>query len=410
MKRLLLKYGIYFTCLFLVAQLADAQERITGPWLWMVAPTPFTEGVAVATELDSLARATDDEVTEEMVAKDGAKPGDRVGKKVWTLGEISPSGGNNVNEVVIKTGLGSGDMNRHSAYALITIESPHQQNGVMMRVGSDDAIKVWLNGDVVHTMPVIRPAGGFLEAFKVNLNQGNNLLMIKVVEKSGDWSMFAGIQATFTAAGKEYERPPKPGDKITGPWLWMIVPSENCGPDGHDTDWLSEASEGRVTEKKVAKNGVKARAKVGKLPWTEGKIEPEGGNNTGEAINNIRLGNGAIENHFAYAYINVVSPSARRTRMFAGSDDSIQVWLNGEVIWENAVIRFAEDFQEDFSVELKKGDNPLLVKIGQCGGNWSMFVGFSKDDRDLKFNTDIPQAVEPIEKLVTTWGYMKNVR
>ncbi|MBI1928245.1 hypothetical protein HYR99_28865 [Candidatus Poribacteria bacterium] len=244
----------------------------------------------------------------------------------------------------------------------------------------------------------------------MDLKAGNNLLLVKVSERGGGWSMFVGLQTDFKAAGKNYAATEEPGDKITGPWLWMIAPSPSCGAAGTDIDWLADASKKKVTEEMVAKKGVTKKDKVDKLTWTEGEIQPTGGNNINDTINKIKLGVGDINNTMSYAYINVVSPEDRSTRMFTGSDDSIKVWLNGEVVWKNAVNRGAGDFQEDFPVKLKKGSNPLLVKVGECGGGWSMFVGFSKEgQRGLKFNLDTPgQAVEAAGKLSTTWGRMKN--
>ena len=83
----------------------------------------------------------------------------------------------------------------HSAYALITLVSAKAQSDVTMHVGSDDSIKVWLNGKVVHRNPVDRGATDFLDSFGVSLKKGNNLLLVKVSELWGGWSMFVGIDA-----------------------------------------------------------------------------------------------------------------------------------------------------------------------------------------------------------------------
>ena len=62
-------------------------------------------------------------------------------------------------------------------------------------------------------------------------------------------------------------------DKITKGWMWMAVSTSS--PGGADAlkskiDWLKEASGklegGKVTEAKVAANGVKAGDKVGEIP------------------------------------------------------------------------------------------------------------------------------------------------
>ena len=176
-----------------VTHVADAQDKITGPWLWMIAPTAANEGGANSTDIDSLSEASGGDVTEDMIATNGANEGDVVGDLAWTLGEIADTGGNNVNDLVNEIGLGEGDVNDHSSYALITLESDSAQAGVDMKVGSDDSVKVWLNGEVVHTNAVNRGAGDFQDDFKVNLVAGPNVLLVKVSERGGGWSLFAGV-------------------------------------------------------------------------------------------------------------------------------------------------------------------------------------------------------------------------
>ena len=68
---------------------ADAQDKIRGPWLWMIAPTAPGLGGALSTDIDSLAAASSGAVTETYVAANGANEGDAVGDLVWTLGEIA---------------------------------------------------------------------------------------------------------------------------------------------------------------------------------------------------------------------------------------------------------------------------------------------------------------------------------
>ena len=189
-------------------------EKITGPWLWVIAPTEIGQGGANSIDIDSLAVASGGTVTEADIAANGAKAGDTVGDYVWKLGEIAETGRNNVNDLVNKINLVDGnptriaddiDINHHSSYALITLESATNQFGVPMRVGSDDAIKVWLNGKVVHNNPVNRGASDFQDKFNVDLKAGDNLLLVKVSERQGRWSMFVGIDAEVTIG---YKRPP----------------------------------------------------------------------------------------------------------------------------------------------------------------------------------------------------------
>ena len=182
-------------------------NKITGPWLWMIAPTEAGQGGANSNNIDSLADASGGNVTEADAAANGAKEGDAVGNYVWTLGEIAETGGNNVNDILNKIGLGRGDVDDHSSYALITLESATAQSDVNMRAGSDDSIKIWLNGEVVHNNPIDRGAQDYQDRFTVDLKEGDNLLLVKVSELAGGWSMFVGIDADVNAV---YKHPPDP--------------------------------------------------------------------------------------------------------------------------------------------------------------------------------------------------------
>ena len=173
--------------------IVDPPEKITGPWLWMIVPTDHNQGGAPSIDVDSLAAVSRGAVTEVEVAVNGVTEGDRVENFVWTLGDISPIGSNNINDTVTEIGLGKGDINDHSAYALFSLTSDADRTGVRMLVGSDDAIKVWLNGEVIHKNAVNRPASDYQDTFQVDLKKGNNLLLVKVSERAGGWSMFVGI-------------------------------------------------------------------------------------------------------------------------------------------------------------------------------------------------------------------------
>ena len=125
--------------------------KIDGPWLWVIVPTNGLSGLrAAASQTDFLARMSGGAVTESRIARQGATEGDAVGDKVWTLGKISKRGGNNINALVNTIGLGTGNVDHHVAYGSINLDSPRQQS-TRMFVGSGDAVKVWLNGVLVHS-------------------------------------------------------------------------------------------------------------------------------------------------------------------------------------------------------------------------------------------------------------------
>ena len=165
----------------------------------MITPTTPGQGGAASTDVDSLAVTSGGAVTEADIAQNGANTGERVGRLIWTLADIRNVnlGGwsDNITDVVHRLGWADGDINDHSSYAIITLESTTAQKDVRMSVGSDDSIKVWLNGLVVHNNPVNRGSDGFQDSYLVNLKQGDNLLLVKVSDATGNWSMFIGIDA-----------------------------------------------------------------------------------------------------------------------------------------------------------------------------------------------------------------------
>lgn len=184
--------------------IVEANTPIRGPWLWMIAPTEPGQGGAASTDVDSLAVASSGAVTEADVAANGAIKGDIVGDYVWILAElpeeskVNPSIGN-INQMLVTAGVTeNSDLDDFSSYALIVLESKTDQSDVIMRVGSDDSIKVWLNGSVVHTNAIDRASTGFQDTFTVNLVSGDNLLLVKVSEWIGAWKMYVGIDVDVT--------------------------------------------------------------------------------------------------------------------------------------------------------------------------------------------------------------------
>ena len=411
------KLFVGLTCLmtlFLMTHIADAQDVIRGPWLWMIAPTEANQGGQASNDIDSLAVASNDDVTEEMVAANGANEGDMVGDYAWTLGTLPENGDTNV--MLVELGVTEvADFNDVSSYGLITLESATAQSAVTMGVSSDDSIKVWLNGEVVHNNPVNRGRGGvpadidgYQDKFEVNLVAGANLLMVKVSERGGGWGQFVGIDAELSAV---YAVPPIV--HIAGEWLWMIAPTEanEGGANSTDIDSLAVASNDDVTEEMVAKDGATEGDEVGDYAWTLSEL-PENGD-----INAMLVELGVTENAdfndvSSYALITLVADEDMEGVMIGvSSDDSVKVWLNGEEVHNNPVNRGrggADSFQDSFAVNLVKGDNILMIKVSERGGGWGMFAGINVPVEAIyKSSFELGTSVEAAGKLPTTWGSLK---
>ncbi len=410
------KIFVGLTCLmaiFVMTHIADAQEPITGPWLWMIAPTEANQGGQASTDIDSLSVASGGDVTEDMVAANGANPGDEVGDYAWTEGTLPADG--NTNVMLVDIGMTEvADFNDVSSYSLIYLVSATAQSGVTMGVSSDDSIKVWLNGEVVHTNATNRGRGGapadidgYQDNFEVNLVEGANLLMVKVSERGGGWGQYVGIDADVTTS------PTPPIFHITGEWLWMIAPTEanQGGQASTDIDSLAVASNDDVTEEDIAMNGATEGDEVGDYAWTIGTLPADGN------INAMLVELGVTENAdfndvTSYAVITLVADEDMEGVMIGvSSDDSVKVWLNGEVVHTNAVNRGrgnAQSFQDSFAADLVQGDNILMIKVSERGGGWGMYAGISADvEAVYKSAAELGTSVEAAGKLPTTWGSLK---
>jgi hypothetical protein len=223
MKRIFTIMAICVIGFLLMAQFATALDKIEGPWMWMITESPAGGGGAAVTDDDGIKDATKGKLTEEDVAEQGLT------KKIlkvkfaenykWTEGEISATGGNNINDTLIKIKLGpGGDVNDHCSYAVINAVSKAKKNGVEARVGSDDSVKVWMNGKEVHKNAINRGAGDFQDTFKVDIKKGDNVFMVKVCERGGGWSMFAGIDAPLEYNLKFKGLPVEPAGKLATQW------------------------------------------------------------------------------------------------------------------------------------------------------------------------------------------------
>ena len=163
--------------------------KIAGPWLWAIVP-----GTRLDSNTDFLARATGGAATELKVATNGAKEGKAVGKSVWTLHRLSATGGNNINRMTDALGWGTGEeIYDHIVYGSVVLDSPEEQETTML-VGSNDAVKVWLNGQLVHQAFIRRGAGDYQDFFPVTLKQGKNVLLVALDNHGhGSFSGFFGF-------------------------------------------------------------------------------------------------------------------------------------------------------------------------------------------------------------------------
>jgi hypothetical protein len=75
-----------------------------------------------------------------------------------------------------------------------------------------------------------------------------------------------------------------------------------------------------------------------------------------------------------YLFHEFESPQAIDIPLSLGSDDQLTVWFNGEQVLAENVVRAAAPDQNQTTLKLKAGKNRLLLKVGNAGGDWSVYA------------------------------------
>lgn len=92
---------------------------------------------------------------------------------------------NSLRAGVVQKEIGAG-------YVRTTIQSKTGGEYVL-RLGSDDGIKVWLNGTLVHANKVARPLAANQDTVKITLRPGANAVLVKIVNGGGNEGFSFGI-------------------------------------------------------------------------------------------------------------------------------------------------------------------------------------------------------------------------
>ncbi len=210
------------------------------------------------------------------------------------------------------------------------------------------------------------------------------------------------------------------------------------GPDGNyenngsfqvssRRDLIDEGTNGKLTETKLSTAaGLQLTETVdmkwkagngGTRKWTVFELDPADGNNMNR--------DGPVDNIDTYGMIVIHAPSARKAIMSPAHDDHAQIWINGEKWYNNSRwTGAAQMILHNVEVELKKGGNVLLYRVGESGGSAYINLHFDDDThKDCKIYPDKAKdqksflnevrgvlPVDPIGKLTSTWADIKQNR
>ena len=210
------------------------------------------------------------------------------------------------------------------------------------------------------------------------------------------------------------------------------------GPDGNyenngsfqvssKRDLIDEGTNGKLTETELSTAaGLQLtqtvamewdKAHGGTREWTVFELDPADGNNMNRG--------GPIDNIDTYGMIVINAPVARKAIMYPAHDDHAQIWINGEKWYNNSRwTGAARTILHNVEVDLQKGGNVLLYRVGESGGSAYINLHFdddthksckiypdkSKDQKSFFNEVRGVLSVDPTEKLTTLWADIKRNR
>jgi len=96
-------------------------------------------------------------------------------------------------QVDVNYATGGGD--HRVVYLKTTVVSPANIKETM-ELGSDDGVKVWLNGKVVHAKNEFRPVKDGEDKVRVSLRKGPNTILVKLTQLNGEWGLSMRFRTT----------------------------------------------------------------------------------------------------------------------------------------------------------------------------------------------------------------------
>jgi hypothetical protein len=91
----------------------------------------------------------------------------------------------------------------------------------------------------------------------------------------------------------------------------------------------------------------------------------------------------------AYACCKVTSPKATSSQLRLGTNDTVTLWLNGQKLLSKNIERSAAPDSDILTVNLKKGENTILIKVCNTEFNWGLYLRITDTSgqpvKNLKF-------------------------
>jgi hypothetical protein len=247
-------------------------------------------------------------------------------------------------------------------YAWAQIDMP-EETTAMLGIGSDDSVKVWLNGELVHKHWTKRGLTPDEDLVPVTFRKGRNQLVLKIQNGALDWGLSCrvlklSVESVLSAATyKEL----KAGEFMKNWLLLGPIPVTIAGPE--PTDYETKKKAFSIDAFSLEQFEAKVRLVGLAYEWSAYHSD-------GDSVDLLQP-YGQKDYAFTYAWAQIETAEERSGVLGIGYDDIIKVWLNGQDIYEHWGL--TEPDGAHIPVTFRKGKNQLVLKILNEVGPW----GFS---------------------------------
>lgn len=264
-----------------------------------------------------------------------------------------------------------GETTNAFVYAMAVVHSDRDQP-VQLRVGSDDTLSLWVNGDMLIAEDYARAAVPDQDVIDAVFRKGENRLLIKVAQGEGGWGLVTRITVadggpveglTDALGDVSAYRPDRPEAGVevdSGPYLhWRYLGPVPYGRNGNVP--------GVIALEKAIADGQALPESVGPLAWR--KLE------SGASLGWTDLKSISRDDYvLVYCTTEIELEAPAEIELRCGSDDGLLLWVEDELVIDSEVPRAFKPGEDVARVKLTKGLHRIVARISQGQGQWGFDV------------------------------------
>lgn len=256
-------------------------------------------------------------------------------------------------------------------YATALIRSDRDQP-VQMRVGTDDTLSLWVNGELLIAKTYDRAAMPDQDIIDARFKRGVNRVLIKVAQGQFGWAMVAritdpdgnpvtGLTDALADAGAYDKDRPERGIVVSN---GLSLDLRCIGPFAYDAgkDVIGRpAIEDAIEHKRPLPD------RVAGLTWRPLKGDDDLGYHDLKPLTQDH-------NVFVYCTTHFELDKPTEVELRCGSDDGLVVWVDGERVIDAEKPRAFVPNEDVARVKLGKGPHRLVARVSQGTGDWGFDV------------------------------------